>query len=150
MEPQIRRATLPDLTLVAPLFDAYREFFAGETDRERTEIFLKERLRCQDSVLLLACEGDRGVGFLQLYPLFSSWYVTRIWFLSDLYVEERYRGAGIGRALVREAQVFAREVGSRSIMVEIPHVEPHLVTFYESLAFERDKDFNLYRCYLER
>lgn len=143
----IRRALENDLTEVVPLFDAYREFFTGRPMSGSRE-FLAERLRLQDSVILLASDGTQAAGFLQLYPLFSSWYATRIWFLSDLYVAEEFRKAGIGRQLVTEAQRFARDSDSRSIMVEIPHREPHLVAFYESLAFHRDKDFNLYRYYL--
>ncbi len=147
MASTIRRATTSDLDAVVPLFDAYREFFTGKP-MDGTGSFVAERLKHQDSVILLASEHGEAAGFLQLYPLFSSWYATRIWFLSDLYVAEAFRKAGIGRRLVVEAQKFARENGSRSIMVEIPHREPHLVAFYESLAFKRDRDFNLYRYYL--
>ena len=143
----IRRAGESDLAELEPLFDAYREFFT-EKPMSGTRDFLAERLRDQDSVILMSFESERATGFLQLYPLFSSWYATRIWFLSDLYVAEEFRKNRIGRQLVEAAQSFARNGGSRSIMVEIPHREPHLVSFYESLNFNRDKDFNLYRYYL--
>ncbi|MEO9169755.1 MAG: GNAT family N-acetyltransferase [Candidatus Baltobacteraceae bacterium] len=143
-----RRATSADLGEIAPLFDAYRVFFTGESDIAGSAAFLAERLAKQDSVVLAAFDGTAGIGFLQLYPLFSSWYATTIWFLSDLYVADAYRKEGVGKALAREALQFARDAHSRSIMVEIPHSEPHLVTFYESLDFQRDKTFDLYRCYL--
>lgn len=144
----IRRAKSGDLAELAPLFDAYRKFFTGDSDVAGSTAFLSERLARQDSAVLAAFERDRGVGFLQLYPLFSSWYATTIWFLSDLYVDDAYRKAGVGKQLVHEAQRFARDAHSRSIMVEIPHSEPHLVTFYEALNFQRDKTFDLYRYYL--
>ena len=147
MTQNIRRAESPDLEALVPLFDAYRAFFTGKPMSGSRE-FLTERLRLQDSVVLMAFVDERPAGFLQLYPLFSSWYATRIWFLSDLYVAEPFRNAGTGRQLVQAAQEFARDGGSRSIMVEIPHREPHLVRFYESLDFNRDRDFNLYRFYL--
>lgn len=147
MTQTIRRAGESDLSALEPLFDAYREFFT-EKPMPGTREFLTERLRRQDSVILMSFEGERATGFLQLYPLFSSWYATQIWFLSDLYVAEAFRKNHIGRRLVEAARTFARDGGSRSIMVEIPHREPHLIDFYESLNFNRDKDFNLYRCYL--
>lgn len=143
----IRRAVTDDIENLVPLFDAYREFFSGETPHGSRE-FLTERLRAGDGVFLMAFDGERAVGFLTLYPLFSSWYATRIWFLSDLFVHDDYRRAGIGKRLVEAAKAFAREDGSRSIMVEIPHREPHLVTFYEALEFTRDRDFNLHRYYV--
>jgi GNAT superfamily N-acetyltransferase len=143
----IRQAKSNDLEQLIPLFDAYRAFFAGGTPSGTRE-FLAERLSAGDGLFFMAFDGERALGFLTLYPLFSSWHATRIWFLSDLYVGERHRKAGIGKLLVEEAKNFARDNGSRSIMVEIPHREPHLVKFYEDLAFARDRDFNLHRYYV--
>jgi ribosomal protein S18 acetylase RimI-like enzyme len=147
MSTRIRHAGPDDAQALAPLFDAYRAFFA-KPDPAGSLTFITERLDKGDSALIVSDEGDRLSGFLQLYPLFSSWYATRIWFLSDLYVDERDRQRGLGKDLVAAAQAYARETTSRSIMVEIPHSEPHLVRFYESLAFQRDRTFDLYRCYL--
>ncbi len=143
----IRPAHREDLEQLVPLFDAYRAFFAGGTPSGSRE-FLEERLNAGEGVFLMAFEDERAAGFLTLYPLFSSWYATRIWFLSDLYVHEKLRKGGIGKRLVEAAKRFARENGSRSIMVEIPHREPHLVKFYEELQFMRDRDFNLHRYYV--
>lgn len=147
-ELSIRRGIAGDAVGIAPLFDAYRRFFTGVSEMDRSREFIEERLAKQDSALLVAFAGEVPAGFLQLYPLFSSWYATTIWFLSDLYVDDAHRKAGFGKRLVEEARSFAKNAGSRSIMVEIPHSEPHLVTFYEALDFQRDKTFDLYRCYL--
>jgi ribosomal protein S18 acetylase RimI-like enzyme len=143
----IRQAVLTDVESLVPLFDAYRQFFAGGTPAG-SQPFLEERLGREDAVFFMSFDGEVATGFLTLYPLFSSWYATTIWFLSDLYVAPDYRNQKLGRKLVAAAQEFANQRSSRSIMVEIPHREPHLVQFYESLGFERDKDFNLYRFYL--
>lgn len=141
------RAGSAHLEELLPLFDAYRAYFAGGTPAG-SRSFLRERLERQDSVIFV--DDARPMrGFIQLYPLFSSWYATRIWFLSDLFVVPEARGQGIARALVRAAERFARSEGSRSIMVEIPHSEPHLVRFYEDAGYERDRTFDLYRLYLE-
>lgn len=143
----IRHAGPTDAAAVAPLFDAYRAFFA-KPDLAESKRFIDERLTQNDSTIIVSDEGDRLSGFLQLYPLFSSWYARRIWFLSDLYVEVPDRKRGLGRDLVKAAVLFANESSASSIMVEIPHSEPHLKTFYESLDFRRDRVFDLYRCYL--
>jgi ribosomal protein S18 acetylase RimI-like enzyme len=143
----IRQAVLSDVDALVPLFDSYRAFFAGGTPQGSKQ-FLTERITNNEAVFFVSTEGAEATGFLTLYPLFSSWYATTIWFLSDLYVEEHSRSKRIGRSLVDAAQSFAKVQGSRSIMVETPHREPHLVAFYESLGFQRDKDFNLFRYYL--
>ena len=145
----IRTATPLDLDAVAPLFDLYRQFFAGKEELERSRAFLGARLERGESVVLAAFAETGCVGFLQLYPLFSSWYCKRQWFLSDLYVLESHRKAGIGRKLVEACVDFAKRTDSRSILVEIPFSEPHLVKFYSDLEFIRDDVFELYRCKLQ-
>jgi GNAT superfamily N-acetyltransferase len=148
MQAVIRKATSSDLEGLIPMFDAYRSFFAGDSPSGSRE-FLTQRLRQGDGIFLMAFSGERAVGFLTLYPLFSSWHARRIWFLSDLYVRDDFRNSGIGKQLVEQAKRYARDCDSRSIMVEIPHREPHLVKFYENLQFMRDRDFTLHRYYLE-
>ncbi len=141
----IRRATPADIDDLAPLFDAYRMFFAKKSELERSRTFLLERLQRDESVVFVAGKPRDARGFIQLYPLFSSWYCARIWFVSDLYVAETAREAGCATRLVRAAQAFAQETSAASMMVEIPHSEPHLMRFYERLGFGKDPIFDLYR-----
>src|SRR5215469_7349962 len=141
----IRTATPADLDAVVPLFDAYRQFFTGKPDVGVSRDFLGERLERNESVVLAAFQGDEAAGFLQLYPLFSSWYCKRQWFLSDLYVDERFRERGVGKHLVAACIDFAKRGGARAILVELPFSEPHLVKFYGELGFTKDDVFELYR-----
>jgi ribosomal protein S18 acetylase RimI-like enzyme len=141
----VRTATLDDLDAIAPLFDAYRRFFTEKPDLEVSRQFLGERLERGESVVLAAFEHDVAAGFLQLYPLFSSWYCKRQWFLSDLYVDEAFRDRGIGKHLVSACIDFAKRGGARAVLVELPFSEPHLVRFYGDLGFAKDSVFDLYR-----
>ena len=142
---RITRATPGDAAAVAPLFDAYRAFFTGGNRLDESRRFLEERLVRDESVIFLARDGHEAVGFTQLYPLWSSWYCGRIWFLSDLYVKEGARKRGIGRQLVERVIEHARETHAASVMVELPRREPHLEEFYRRLGFGRDEVFELAR-----
>ena len=141
----IRRAGTSDVSAIAPLFDAYREFFTRKPDLDVSRRFLAERLDRDESVVFAAFDGGVATGFLQLYPLFSSWYARRQWFLSDLYVDEALRARGIGRRLVEAAIAHAESTRARAILVELPYSEPHLTRFYSQLGFQRDAVFELYR-----
>ncbi len=141
----IVRAEERDLDGLAPLFDAYRRFFAGHCDVARSKRFLAQRFAAGDSVIFIARTGAGVHGFIALYPLWSSWHCRRIWFLSDLYVEERSRKGGIGRRLVERVVEYARETDASSVMVELPRREPHLKEFYARLGFEADEIFELAR-----
>ncbi|MBV8332051.1 MAG: GNAT family N-acetyltransferase [Candidatus Eremiobacteraeota bacterium] len=141
----IRTATAADLDAVTPLFDAYRQFFTGKPDLAISRGFLEQRLERGESVVLAAFEGGDAAGFLQLYPLFSSWYCKRQWFLSDLYVAEPFRRHGVGKRLVEACIDFAARTQARAVLVELPFSEPHLVDFYGALGFAKDPVFDLYR-----
>jgi GNAT superfamily N-acetyltransferase len=141
----LARATLDDVAELTPLFDAYRTFFAGEHDSTESGPFLEERFRANESVVFLARAGGEVAGFVQLYPLWSSWYCRRVWFLSDLYVTHAHRERGIGRHLVERAVEHAKDTDASNVMVELPHREPHLAEFYASLGFHKDSVFDLAR-----
>lgn len=114
----IRRATTDDLDAVAPLFDAYRRFYGQPGDLPRARAFLADRIRADESVVLLAERDGHAVGFTQLYPMFSSVRAARLWVLNDLYVDSDARRGGVARGLLEAAADFARDDGAVRIVLE--------------------------------
>lgn len=116
---QVRRATIDDVEMLAPLFDSYRQFYAQPADLDAAFAFLSARLQRAESVVLLALD-DTGaaVGFTQLYPTFSSVRAARVWILNDLYVDAAARGRGVARALLRAATDFAGDDGAIRLELE--------------------------------
>ena len=116
---QIRRADLADIEMLAPLFDAYRGFYGQPSDELGAARFLGERLAQAESVVLLAVDGSGGgLGFTQLYPLFSSVRMGRVWLLNDLFVAEGARRSGVADALMAAAEDFARADGAAGMQLE--------------------------------
>src|SRR5690349_17530868 len=97
---EIRNATTHDLVQLARLFNAYRVFYKKESDIEAATLFLKERMNKNESVIFVSLNNETITGFTQLYPLFSSTRMRRLWLLNDLFVEEKFRGQGISVALI--------------------------------------------------
>ncbi len=141
---RIARLAIDDLEQILPLFDAYHAFFAESFD-DTSRRFLEDRITRDESTIFAAWKSASAVGFVQLYPLWSSWYCRRIWFLSDLYVAEEWRKGGIGARLVDHVIAFAKETNASSVMVELPRSEPHLAAFYARLGFGLDEIFELAR-----
>lgn len=107
------RAGLEHLDVLTILFDAYRQFYGQEPDLPGAGRFLEARLRGGDSVVLLAFDATgAGVGFVQLYPSFSSVAMKPIWILNDLFVAPQARRAGIARSLLEAACELARSTGA--------------------------------------
>ena len=102
MADLVRQAGPGDLEQLAPLFDAYRQFYQQPSDLALARDFLAERLSRAESVVFVAERDGRAVGFVQLYPLFSSTAARprRLWLLNDLFVSPDVRGGGVGRALI--------------------------------------------------
>ena len=142
----IRQATLEDLHAVAPLFDAYRQFYRQPADLPLARAFLQARLGGGDSVVYLAEDEGAAVGFVQLYPLFSSTASRpgRIWLLNDLYVVPEARGGGVGRRLMDRARQLAEETGARSIELTTARSNTRAQALYESLGYRRDEEFFSY------
>src|SRR5690348_14011753 len=109
------RAGLEHLDVLTGLFDAYRQFYGQPSDLPGARRFLESRLKGRDSVLLLAVRDDApeiGLGFVQLYPSFSSVGMRPIWILNDLFVAPQARRTGVARSLLEAASEAARSTGA--------------------------------------
>jgi ribosomal protein S18 acetylase RimI-like enzyme len=118
MTATIRRADANDLDALASLFDAYRQFYEQASNIKGARAFLAQRLEYDESVLLIAEHGGVAVGFVQLYPIFSSVRMGRVWTLNDLYVVPDARRGGIARALLDACCDFARATGALGLQLE--------------------------------
>jgi ribosomal protein S18 acetylase RimI-like enzyme len=140
---QIRQATLDDLESVAPLFDAYRQFYLQPPDLPLARAFLYARLSAGESLVYLAEDAETALGFVQLYQLFSSTAPRpgRIWLLNDLYVAPAARGRGVGRRLMDRARQLAKETSAAAIELATARTNATAQALYESLGYRRDEQF---------
>ena len=145
---QIRRAAITDLDDVAPLFDAYRQFYGQRSDVAAARAFLDERLRRDESVVFLAV-GDEGgreaLGFTQLYPSFSSVSLKRLWILNDLFVAPNARRVGVGRRLLERAREWAVETDAKGLILTTAITNEDAQALYESCGWRRDEEFAHYQ-----
>lgn len=140
----IRRATIDDLPVAARLFDGYRQFYEAPPDLALAERFLRERLNQGDAAIFLAFDGETGVGFMQLYPSFSSLSARRIWILNDLYVLPEARKKGVGRRLLDAARDHARATGAKRLVLSTAHTNVAAQKLYEDYGYQRDETFRTY------
>jgi GNAT superfamily N-acetyltransferase len=146
---EIHRAVAADLDTLVPLFDGYREFYGQRSDPALARAFLDQRLARDDSVILLAREGGRALGFAQLYPLFSSVRCARLWLVNDLYVEPDARAGGVGRALLVAARRHAEATGACGLELATAHTNERAQRLYEGLGWTLDREFRRYELGLE-
>lgn len=140
MSLAIRAATASDLDRLAPMFDAYRGFYGKPSDLERARAFIRERLERQESVIFLAeDDSGRALGFVQLFPSFTSVEARRLWVLNDLFVSEGARGQGVGRALMNAARDHAVKTGAKRLTLETMEDNERAWSLYESLGYVKSE-----------
>ena len=134
----ISRAGPADLDALATLFDAYRTFYGQTPDLPLARQWLRERLRFGESVVLVAKRGGTVVGFVQLYPMFSSVRTSRTWILNDLYVAAGARRRGVARALLDASAAFARGDGAAGISLETTQDNAAARALYRAAGWNED------------
>ena len=148
-EIAVRRATMTDLNLVVPLFEAYREFYRQPSEPERTRRFLLERFENNQSVIFLAVDDGAAIGFTQLYPSFSSGAMAPIFILNDLYVAPEARRRGAGSGLLRAAALYAHGVGALRLVLSTEVTNTTAQSVYERMGWKRDTVFCVYQLALD-
>lgn len=144
MEISITRAGNSDIENVAELFDGYRQFYRKPSDLKGAQAFITERLTQNDSVIFLAKEGNIAVGFVQMYPIFTSVRMGKLWLLNDLFVSKTARKKGIGKLLMETAIEFSEKSGAKGLMLQTEISNENAQALYENLGFVKDTECYYY------
>jgi GNAT superfamily N-acetyltransferase len=141
----VRQATIVDLDLLVPLFDAYRQFYRKPTDPGLARRFLWERFEHNESIIFVAVRQDgSAVGFTQLFPSFSSASAAPIFILNDLFVVPEARRMQVGSLLLSAAASFGRAVGAVRLTLSTEVTNEAAQALYETEGWTRQADFYIY------
>jgi ribosomal protein S18 acetylase RimI-like enzyme len=139
------RASLNDLDVIAPLFDAYRQFYGATSDLALARSFIEDRLRNDDSVIFIASAPGYGpAGFTQLYPTFSSVSAAPILILNDLFVARAARRLGVGALLLEMAAEYGRANGAVRLSLRTENNNTTAQRLYEQEGWTREDRFYSY------
>lgn len=141
---EILQANIEHVRAIAPLLDAYRQYYGQDTDLEGAKDFLSERISQNESVIFVAFEGKQAVGFTQLYPTFSSVSMKRQWILNDLFVTVDARNSGVGKAILQTAQAFVEKLGHKGLLLETTSDNTKAKKLYENLGWKREENLYYY------
>jgi GNAT superfamily N-acetyltransferase len=112
MALKIRDAGPDDHSAWLRLWNDYLTFYAVNLDPEVTEATWKRILDPSSVVSMRLAELDgEVVGFAIYMNHPSTWVMNDDCYLEDLFLDERYRGHGIGRALMEDLLEICRKNG---------------------------------------
>lgn len=142
---KIRKIELNDIKNLSELFNDYRIFYEMESDLEGAKKFLLERIKNKESEIFVAENPENNlIGFVQMYPIFSSTRMKRLWLLNDLFVVENHRGLGVSVLLINKAKELCIETNSCGIVLETAKSNDIGNKLYPKAGFSMDLDHNYY------
>lgn len=145
MTLQAHRADASHLDTIAGLFDAYRGFYGQPSNLAQSRAFISERIARDESVIFFAQDPyGEPLGFVQLFPTFSSIDAHRTWLLGDLFTAPAARGRGVGTLLMNTARSFAVLSGAKGMTLETATDNATAQRLYESLGYVRDTGYFTY------
>ena len=89
----------------------------------------------------IICDGEKPIGYVVLTLGFSFEYGGRDGFLDELYVEEKYRGRGIGRRTMEFVEERARELGVKALHLEATQGNDAAIELYRRAGYFRHERF---------
>lgn len=134
---QFRRAEPSDLDVLVTLMDRFNRsqgypFDAG-VGRRALEVFTASP--ALGRLWLILTDGEQPAGYLVLSFGFSFEYGGHDAFIDELFVDERARGAGVGRAALEFALDQARALNVGAIHLEVEPDNPRAERLYERSGF---------------
>ena len=143
-------ATHENLSALAELFDGYRVFYKQQSDRQGAEAFLTERLNQKDSVIFIALTPQgQAMGFVQLYPSFTSVGMKRILILNDLYVAPDCRRQRVAQALIEHTHRYAIKSHAHKVTLMTAVDNGEAQSLYEKCGYQLDEAFKHYNFVLK-
>ena len=145
---RIRKATEPDVPLLVEFIRKLAEYERMSQDVVSTAEDLHDALfgerAIADALLAYSPADSEPVGFALYFEVYSTFRGRRGIYLEDLFVEPRYRGQGIGSALLAATARLAQERGGWLQWLVLDWNEPAL-EFYRRLGAARVEEWNSYR-----
>ncbi len=115
---ELFEATPFDITELSGIFDDYRCFYKQPSNIDACRQFISERIQNKDSVIFIVKNENEIVGFTQLYPLFSSVQMKKLWMLNDLFVIKSARRKGVAGMLITQCRKLACDTNAAGLLLE--------------------------------
>jgi ribosomal protein S18 acetylase RimI-like enzyme len=117
---------------------AHDPVYATAAGAEKTmRRFLADLATSGHSFLFVALAGGRTVGFISgELREGSPTFLPKTWAsVDDVFVEPDHRNLGMGRALLRSVEAWAKERGASGVSLQVAAANARARKFYEELGF---------------
>ncbi len=146
----LRAATAPDAKAVAALYSEFADYLraldGGDEYYFDERAYLRDGFGADPAFQTIVCEVDGEiVGYLLWHLGYDSDLASRILRIADLFVRPGSRRAGIGRALMDEAERICRAHGGVELVWEVFVPNELARAFYASVGARHVDDLLIMR-----
>ncbi|MCP3942039.1 MAG: GNAT family N-acetyltransferase [Desulfobacteraceae bacterium] len=116
---KVIQSKLEHIDQLVEIVEEYRQFCGCKSNPEKTKIFFQNLINNNESITFIAIdeETNKLMGFVNLYPSYSTLSLKRLWILNDLGVSYKYRGFGVAKSLIGKVISFASE--TKAVRIEL-------------------------------
>lgn len=135
------------LDQLVPVIEEYRQYCGAQPSPGKTRSFLLDLYSQKKAVTFLAIDepSNNVMGFINLFPSYSTLSLQKIWILNDLGVAKKYRGNGVAKALIQKALSMAKDSGADRVELKTQKTNISAQQLYASLRFTIDEENIFYR-----
>jgi diamine N-acetyltransferase len=136
---KVRAATADDAEAVSKLAAGLHRYLNQLGDPTRfhfnASTYLRDGFGENPAFLTLVAEVEDSVaGYLLYHFGYDTDYSRRVVYVVDLYVDETYRGRGIGKALMKSVSEVAQREGATALCWGVYERNEQALRFYERLG----------------
>ena len=135
----IRWVMASDLDQLVALCTAHAEYERADYDgKGKADQLYPALFSERPKLYCLVVEHNGGlVGFISFMKQYATWDAGEYVYMDCLYLEEAYRGKGIGKSLVQKMVKEANRLGCTLIQWQTPTFNTRAIPFYERLGATR-------------
>jgi ribosomal protein S18 acetylase RimI-like enzyme len=144
MDLRLNLATLDNQADVLDLVRQYHEFDAVPFEESVTGRALLPLLKQEDAgrVWLIRI-GDSIIGYVALCFGYSIEFGGRDAFIDEMYILDGHRGGGIGRKVLEEIRLQAKNLGVMALHLEVDRSNERARRLYRSVGFTSRERYHL-------
>ncbi len=122
------------------------KIYAAITQTPVKDVFIhiiaKQVNRKEDASFVAELDG-RVVGYMISIVISGSFGIKKSIWISNMGVNPKFMGQGIGESLAKKIFEFSREKGIKDVYTSVRWDSPDLLSFFKTLGFDRSNFINL-------
>jgi ribosomal protein S18 acetylase RimI-like enzyme len=130
---QLKRINEKDIELANELIDLFSREFKVELKAPSVE-HVQNLLRRTEFICIVGIIEDTIIAGLTAHVIPSLYQPEPVIYIGDIAVRKKYRGKGLGKALMEKLKPFAKDLAIKEIFVNASGDDDNALKFYRKLG----------------